>query len=345
MSRTQWRVLPSFRFDTLCLLNILTGDPFYLQFNQETYDTFKERISPEATTSLANLKRIIKDEGQSIISAMLCLYFSGIVGESLMEMQAALDNPSEMQAKLKASPYYDEANWQIFLSSRDDLGIIFRFLESIDFPNYWQTVVLPELEQKIETIAAYLPAHDVVARLEEMIGQSLPSPEIRVYVLHYTRPHGIKVIGQRFLTAASWNPQIVLRTAIHEMLHPPYEIASNPALKAAIEALEQDPFVHEKFSNHNPDFGYNSFSGYVEENCVRALEQLVNESFGIGRNPQERWREEDDGMHVVAAALYHTMKSKGLRGTFADFLLEALHDELAVGKVQAVYDAFYSLTE
>lgn len=342
MSRTQWQVLPSFRFDTLCLLNILTGDPFYIQFNQEIYDSFKERISPEAAASLAELKRVIKDEGQSIISANLCLYFSGIEGESFAEMQAALDNPAEMQDALKASPYYDEENWQRFLKVRDELKIIFRFLESIDFPNYWQTVVLPEVQEKIESIAAYLPEHDVVARLEDIIGHSLPSPTIEVYVLHYTRPHGIKVIGQRFLTAATWKPEIALRTAIHEMLHPPYEIEKDAELKAAIEALEQDPFVHEKFANHNPDFGYNDFTGYIEENCVRALDQIVSETFEIGRNPQERWQQEDDGMHVVAAALYHLMKTNGLRGSFRDFLLEALNNELSVGKVQAVYDDFYA---
>jgi hypothetical protein len=193
--------------------------------------------------------------------------------------------------------------------------------------------------QKIEN---YLRDYDVVAQLEAIIGYRLPSPTISVYVLHYTRPHGIKVIGQNFLTAGGWHPKIALRTAIHEMLHPPYDFDADVPLQQAIAAVQNDPFVSEKFASHNPDFGYNTFSGYVEENCVRALDQLVAESFDVARNPQERWRDEDDGMHVLAAALYHTLKTQGFSGGFRDFFVDALQTQLAPGKVQSVYDAFMS---
>ncbi len=342
MTRTDWQVIPSFRYDTLCLLNTLTGDPFYVEFNQETYDHFKPLLTPEAEVALASLKRIIKDEGQSIISAMLSLNFSAVAGESLADMVHTLDNPLPVQTGLQQSPYYDEKDWNTFLKSRDDLRTIFHFLETIHFPDYWQNTIRPQVEKVIQTIAAYLANYDVVSQLERMIGLTLPSATITVYVLNYTRPHGIKVIGQRFLTDASYRPEIALRTAVHEMLHPPYNLDADQPLREAIEGLQQDPFVQGKFSTHNPDFGYNTFTGYIEENCVRALDQLVNETFNIARNPQERWRDEDDGMHVFAAALYHTLKTQGFTGGFRDFLLQSLQTTLAPGKVKAVYDAFYA---
>lgn len=346
MTRTHWQVVPSFKFDALCLLNTLTGDPFYVQFNEDIHAHFKPLITPEAEAALANLKRVIKDEGHSIISAMLCLFFSAIEdkteGDDLSALYEALDHPETIQAGLKQSPYYDEDAWARFLAIRDDLRTVFRFLEAINFPGYWQNEIRPQIEETIQGITAYLSEYDVVSQLETLIGVALPSPTITVYVLRYTRPHGIKVIGQRFITGDSWRPEVALRTAIHEMLHPPYALATDQTLQAAIETLQKDPFLWEKFSNHDADYGYNTFTGYVEENCVRALEQLVNESFNIGRDPRERWREEDGGMHVLAAALYHTLKTEGFSGGFRDFLVEALQNQLAPGNIEAVYTAFYA---
>jgi hypothetical protein len=326
----------------LCLLNTLTGDPFYVEFNQQAYDTFKPQLTAEVEAALADLKHRIKDVAHSIISAQLCVLYSAVDVESLSGMLSALDHPEAMQRGMQQSPYYDETEWEQFLNIRDHLRTIFHFLEQIGFEEYWQKEILPQIEPEVQKIENYLRDYDVVAQLEAIIGYRLPSPTISVYVLHYTRPHGIKVIGQNFLTAGGWHPKIALRTAIHEMLHPPYDFDADVPLQQAIAALQNDPFVSEKFASHNPDFGYNTFSGYVEENCVRALDQLVAESFDVARNPQERWRDEDDGMHVLAAALYHTLKTQGFSGGFRDFFVDALQTQLAPGKVQSVYDAFMS---
>jgi hypothetical protein len=50
--------------------------------------------------------------------------------------------------------------------------------------------------------------------------------------------------------------------------------------------------------------GYNTATGYIEEDSVQALEQIVSEKFGIGHNACDYWRQQDDGMHVLAVALY-----------------------------------------
>lgn len=60
--KTNWEVSPSLKFDTLCFLNILTGDPFYVRFYKEDYAKFEPQITPSARQALANLKRKIKDE-------------------------------------------------------------------------------------------------------------------------------------------------------------------------------------------------------------------------------------------------------------------------------------------
>src|SRR5437588_3170547 len=73
---TDWRVEPSFTLDTVCLLNVLTGDPFYVGYYKDEYARFEPQLTPAARAALADLKRKIKDEKKNIISAFLALYFS-----------------------------------------------------------------------------------------------------------------------------------------------------------------------------------------------------------------------------------------------------------------------------
>ena len=68
----------------------------------------------------------------------------------------------------------------------------------------------------------------------------------------------------------------------------------------------------QRVEHHNPSFGYNSFEGFVEEDCVQALDQRIADRLGIAEDPRQRWRRCDDGMHVLAMALYQLLKRGGL---------------------------------
>jgi len=124
-----------------------------------------------------------------------------------------------------------------------------------------------------------------------------------VYLLNYSEPHGIRITGLRFLTHVSYPFRIVLHNAIHEAMHPPYN-SSDPALRKAIGLPGSDRLIADKVQHHDRSFGYNTASGYIEEDAVQALEQIVSEQFGIGRNACEYWRQQDGGMHVLAGAIY-----------------------------------------
>ncbi len=101
----------------------------------------------------------------------------------------------------------------------------------------------------------------------------------------------------------------------------------------------------DKILNHNPSFGYNSFDGFIEEDCVRALEQVVTEKLNIAREAHTRWEDEDDGIHVFAVALYSLMKQDHFNQrpeTFRDFLMRMFKSgKLSPGKIKPLYDAFY----
>ena len=86
-------------------------------------------------------------------------------------------------------------------------------------------------------------------------------------------------------------------------MHPPYH-SDDAKVREAIDLLGRDPLMLDKVQHHDPSFGYNTTAGYIQEDSVRALEQIVSEKFGIGRDACNYWQEQDGGVHVLAAAMY-----------------------------------------
>lgn len=78
-------------YDALCLLNVLSGDPYYLDYYRAEYEHFHPLFTPKENAAFADLKRVIKDEGHGIeghgiVSAELTLYYSVLPDETLPEM-------------------------------------------------------------------------------------------------------------------------------------------------------------------------------------------------------------------------------------------------------------------
>ena len=70
-----------------------------------------------------------------------------------------------------------------------------------------------------------------------------------------------------------------------------------------LEACAGDVLVHHPFDAHLDRFSV--------KDTVQALEQIINERFGVDEKPAVRWHESDDGMHVFAAGLYGLLKQDG----------------------------------
>lgn len=344
---TQWKLETSVAFDTLCALNVLTGDPYYLRYYRADYDRLSPKLTPEARSALADLKHQVKDEHKQIISAFLTLYFSATKDQTLDDMLATVEHSEEMKRNLKSTPYYSESGWQLYEGVRGDLGIIFRELRKMGFDQDWEHNILPKEQQRIGQINEELANYNLVPRIEKLLGSPMASSEITVYMLYYAQPHGIKIAGTRFLTDVAWPFRVVVRNAAHEMMHPPFDLQNDHELRRAVDLLEDDPFVKEKFRGHDASFGYNSLDGLIEEDCVQALEQLVNEDLGIAVDPRQRWKENDDGLHVFAAALYSVMRRESFASgtaTFPEFLTRVIRcGRLTSGTVRKEYDTFYKV--
>ncbi len=343
---TNWKIEPSFKYDALCFLNIMTGDTFYLTYYQQEYNKFAYLLTPEYEKSLSNLKKVLKEDNGKIISAYLCLYFSAAEDSTLEQMISRLDNLDELKHNFEDTPYHSDESWRLFESTIPDIKVIFRFLRDIDFEGYWKKEILPIVEKTVSEIEPDLPKYDVIKENEEFLGFKLLSNEITVYMLYYSQPHGIKITGTRFLTDAAWPFKIVIRTAAHEMMHPPYDYNSNEKIRNAIESFRKDKYLMDKVENHNPSLGYNRLEGLFEEDCVQALDQLINEKLGIAKDAKKRWQESDEAIHVFAVALYQVMKEESYnlkKEVFADFLVRMIESgRLGAGKIKELHNKFYN---
>jgi hypothetical protein len=343
---TDWDVRPSFKYDAICVLNVLSGDPYYLQYYQADYDRLSKQLRPDELAAFGNLKRRIKDENGGIISAGLALYFSAVDAESLDDLIRVVDDSRAMQRNLQATPYYDEDAWKVYDASRPDLKAAFLALKRIHFESDWQMESRPKIERAIRAISADLPKYNVIPAVESVIGTARPSNRITVYLLYYSEPHGIKITGTQFLTHYSYPFRIVLRNAIHEMMHPPYDLAHDVELRRDIDSLRSDTFVMDKVEHHDKSFGYNTLDGLVEEDSVQALEELLAEGFGMGHDSRAYWREQDGGIHVFAVAIYSLMKDRNFESaheSFSVFLKRMFREgRLSNGAIQQLSSAFFS---
>ncbi|HET6181803.1 MAG TPA: hypothetical protein VFE61_33095 [Candidatus Sulfotelmatobacter sp.] len=343
---THWDLKPSFKYDALCLLNVLSGDPYYLQYYQAEYDHFHPLFTPEENAALVQLKHVIKDEGGGIVSANLALYYSVVDDETLPEMIRTAHDSSTMQAALRKTPYWDDDGWKSYKKARPALEIALRGLNRVGFPAYWKQSAEPGVERKIAQLSPDLAKYDIAPIIEQHLGFALPSQTITVYLLAYSEPHGIRITGLRFLTHESYPFRIVLHNAIHEPMHPPY-IANDPRVRKAIDLLSRDPLIVDKVKHHDPSFGYNTAPGYIEEDSVEALEQIVAEQVGAARDARAYWKEQDGGMHVLAAAIYTSYKAALQHGPviYSDWLVHAVENgELRGEKLQTTIKHFFSET-
>lgn len=343
---TSWRLEPSVSYDALCLLGILTGDPFYLEHYQETYELFAPQLISPVQHALDSLQHAIKHQHKGIISAFLTLYFSLTASKSVDDLLGHVEEASYLRQSLEKSAYFTDSGWQLFESIRPHLDTTLRFLQSIDYEAFWAAKVRPLIIEKIEDIHPQLATYDVLIPVQRSLGFRFPSDEIVVYLLYYIAPHVIKIAGLGCLNDFANPLQVIVRTTVHELMHPPYNWNGDPILRDAILNWQDDDFLMNTIHHHNPSFGYNTFEAYVEENVVQALDQIINETYGVALDAHERWRNADDGMHKLAVALYVMLKkfdfiSSNL--TIREFLIYTINSgEIGAGRVKRIYDRFYN---
>lgn len=304
--RTRWKVRSSIGFDALAFLGPLARGELYLPYYQSDADAFASRLPAAVVADITKLWNEAENANFGLLGPSLSVIYSAGHDADLPSLIAATAAAeSALLPSYRSSPYWDEGDWRWFMSVTPRLTAIFESMQRADFTGF-RAERAGSVENRIGELQRGLAGFDVIRLHEKLTGHTF-DPQIEVVLLQFCKPHGIKVQGQTFLQASDWDITITVRNAAHEMLHPPIPMDGSAA-KAALAVLEKDPLIPKIVRDHDPRWGYTTLDGMLNEDLAQALDQLISESLGVARNPADRWRKADDGIHVLAAGLYGLLR-------------------------------------
>ena len=340
------RLRASVRYDALCFVGVLTGDPFYVDYYPDDYRRFFAQMTPAERAAFVRIKTVIKDEHQGLVGPQLTLWFSVLDGDGLKPLIAAAEKPQAWKRALRArglSPGkglaadWTAEDWAELDAVRLPLAVALRFLVRVRFEETWRREWAPAINARIAEIDNKIGGARFLDLQTKLLGFRPVAGPMTAYLVRFSKPHGIRITGPRYITAYDYPLEIILRNAVHEPMHPPF--SGDAAQWAALAPLRSDPDFMDRLAHHDPSFGYNSFEGLVEEDCVQALDQIVEERMGVAAPAGERWVKADDGLHILAAALYALMKQDGYDvrgGNFRAWLTSPATVSRLAGHVRAL---------
>ncbi len=304
-SRTRWKVRLSEGYDAICFLGALSGGELYLRYYKAEAAAFRPRLPAAVAADIAALWKEAA-EPVGLFGPFLAVIFSSGHDETLASLIAASSRPEILRASYAASRNWDDKSWSWFVSIAPRLRAVFEAMRDADFTGFRRRLIGPAAATRPAEIATALAPYDVISWEEKLTGRRF-DPTIEVVLLYFSKPHGISTQGQSFLQALDYPLDTTVRIAAHEMLHPPIDMDGASA-KAALAVLERDPLITRIVRDHDPSFGYTTLEGLFDEDLVEALDQLISEQLGVAKPPATRWKEADDGMHVLAAGLCGLLK-------------------------------------
>lgn len=308
VNRTRWTVRASEGFDAIAFLGPLSGTQLYLDFYAEDAAAFAPRLPEAVRSDVARLWNKAQKDGFGLLGPNLQLLFSANGNDATIDtlLTALRSRKTAILPSYQASSHWSPQDWAWFDSAAPRLDTIFSAMQRAGFAAFRSERTGAGLDRRIAEVARALASFDVISWQQKLTGRSF-HPVIQIVLLQFCKPHGIKVQGQTFLQAADYDTATTVRIAAHEMLHPPVPM-DGAAATAALAALARDALMVKIVRDHDPRWGYTTLKGLLDEDLAQALDQLISEALGVGRNPADRWRQADDGMHVIAAGLYGLLR-------------------------------------
>ncbi|MET0533774.1 MAG: hypothetical protein ABW171_06070 [Steroidobacter sp.] len=306
-NKTRWQVRASEGFDALAFLGPLAGNELYTRYYGAEATAFASRLPEAARNDIVKLSAEATSDGYGLLGPNLSVLLSTDGNDATVDSVIAAIKARDQRIlpKYMKSPYWDEKDWGWFDRMAPRLEVIFSAMRDAGFAAF-RAEHTGDLSVRVADVQRSLNSFDVITWQEKLTGRTF-EPTIEIVLLQFSKPHGIKVQGQTFLQATDYDVALTVRIAAHEMLHPPVPMQGEAAL-AALKVLERDALMMKIVREHDPRWGYTTLEGVLNEDLTEALDQLISEALGVGRNPADRWREADDGMHVLAAGLYGLLR-------------------------------------
>ncbi len=303
--RTRWNIIGSEGYDAIAFLGALSGRDLYRRYYGAEADAFAARLPAAIRADIPRLA----DESDKSSFGLLWPALANILSGGVTTLDSVIGLLANLETRVRPAfdrnPSREESDWTWLKANGPRLHAVFTALRTASFVTFRRERV-GDLDARIAEISRALAGYDVVRWQEKLTGRVF-DPIINVVLLAFSKPHGAKMQDQTFLQAADYDTATTVRIAAHEMLHPPFPM-DGPAAKAALGVLEKDPLIPRIVREHDPKWGYTTLAGMLDEDMCEALDQLISEALGVARNPADRWRKADDGIHVLAAGLYGLLR-------------------------------------
>ena len=323
---TRWNVHTCSGLDAVVFIGALAGNKLQHEHYRSDVKRIRSQFDQKALEALERLAEFAKISG-TLIGPNLALLFSAGPIDTLDDViQSARAPDVRLRPNLEKSQYWDHREWEWYRDeTMPDVLTVLLALRDAGFESYWRKKAEPKLELRVGLTRDYLQRFDIIPEQERLLGRRL-NPEIDVLLLYFSKPYGIRVTGQRFASHYSYPMDVQLRTATHEMFHPPFD-RGDMSIYTALEELRSDPWMMSIVQDHDPALGYNTFPELLDESSTQALDQIVANRMGFGWGPGSRWRTTDDGMHMLAAAIYQMLREERFDhsgGDYSEWLVSAI---------------------
>ena len=325
-TRTQWVVTRAEGMDALLLIGAAGGDVMQADIYLGEIAWVRDNISPEGLEAIDRIDATLRQRIGVLAGPSMAYFFSANAVSTLDDVIASAADPrGRLQPGLMASPHWDAERFDNAVRLMPAIHTALVELQSAGFSSWYAASFADDVNAAISVNLDAVSAYDVIPEQERLLGRRL-DPQVEILIANFSQPYGIRIMGQRFIAYHGWEADTQLRVAAHEIFHPPFD-PNDAELAALLADLEADPWMQSIVNDHNPQYGYNSFMGVINEGSTQALDQIVSERLGFARDPGERWRHADGGMHMFAAAVYHAMREDGFAdegGAYSDWLKSAL---------------------
>lgn len=317
--KTRWKVGWQQGLDACLLLGVLSTPSLQSEAYPEECRYWQGRLSPTGKDALARVRKAIDRQG-GLLGPTLALWASATRSDSIEATRAAFAAPEAMRTKLATTEFWGSAEeWNTKAAYFPDVAAVLAELATQGFADYWNSKKKPLIETTVVRLRRELSQIDLIGAQQRYVGRPL-DPVIEIYLSAFSEPHGIRIVGQRFLTSFDYPSIIVKRNAAHEIFHPVL-VAARPETPRVVARLSQEPILKRIDARADKSDGYRTITGLVEEGMAQALENLVSRQLGFGRDDLGTyWREQDGGIHVFAAAAFDAMVQSGFAARGGDAL-------------------------
>jgi hypothetical protein len=320
--------------DLLCLMNVLTGDPWYISYHEQAFQHFGKTLSFVSRLCLKILTTVYHS---NMISAWATWIVSTVPDFESGKLSDLLKDTKTLWRYLSQHDQL-ESKWRAWVRTAIGLkliAVVAREVEMHDFGDYWKKQYLPKIQVRKEELSRWLIQYELDSEIESMLGLGRAPESITLYLSGLTEPHGIRISGLRFITGVSNSNEVVFGNLIHEMFHPPYD---RQHLQEDGSVLEDDPLLKESFRTKKPQYGYPTMCGFIEENIVEAMAVFVAVKLGLEKDPMSYFTNHDEGSHKLSIVLFRAFKQqpKPREQSFEQYFQELLRT-LPVGSLDVMY--------